>query len=168
METRLAKFVQEFPGRLALPIASCAGLEITGESVEDLVSVPGSQFKAIMALADRYRTPVMLTAIDTTAEAEAYGCEIKFSTREAPDHRGPAGHERRRSRRAPRSRRRRCPDARPHRDRLAPDRRSGGVRAGPGRDARSVRAGRRASSASRRRSRPRPPSPRRSRRSSTT
>lgn len=84
METRLAKFVQEFPGRLALPIASCAGLEITGESVEDLVSVPGSQFKAIMALADRYRTPVMLTAIDTTAEAEAYGCEIKFSTRELP------------------------------------------------------------------------------------
>ena len=84
METRLAKFVQEFPGRLALPIASCAGLEITGESVEDLVSVPGSQFKAIMALADRYRTPVLLTAIDTTAEAEAYGCEIKFSTRELP------------------------------------------------------------------------------------
>ena len=84
METRLAKFVQEFPGRLALPIASYAGLEITGESVEDLVSVPGSQFKAIMALADRYSTPVMLTAIDTTAEAEAYGSEIKFSTHEAP------------------------------------------------------------------------------------
>jgi uroporphyrinogen decarboxylase len=84
METRLAKFVREFPGRLALPIVSYAGLEITGESVEDLVSVPGSQFKAIMALVDRYSTPVMLTAIDTTAEAEAYGSEIKFSTHEAP------------------------------------------------------------------------------------
>lgn len=84
METRFAKFVREFPGRLALPIASYAGLEITGESVEDLVSVPGSQFKAVMALADRYGTPVLITAIDTTAEAEAYGCEIKFSAREAP------------------------------------------------------------------------------------
>lgn len=84
MDTRFAKFVIEFPGRLAMPLCAYSGLEITGESVEDLVTVPGSQFKAIMALQDRYRTPVLITAIDTTAEAEAYGCEIKFSAREAP------------------------------------------------------------------------------------
>ena len=46
--------------------------------------MPGTQFKAVMALQDRYRMPVLITAIDTTAEAEAYGCEIKFSAREAP------------------------------------------------------------------------------------
>lgn len=84
METRLTKFVLDFPGRLALPIASYAGLEITGESVEDLFSIPGSQFKSVMALADRYRMPVLVTAIDPTAEAEAYGCEIAFADREAP------------------------------------------------------------------------------------
>jgi uroporphyrinogen decarboxylase len=84
METRFGKFVHDFPGRLAMPLCAYSGLEITGESIEDLVSVPGSQFKAIMALQDRYRTPVLLTAIDTTAEAEAYGCEIKFSAREVP------------------------------------------------------------------------------------
>lgn len=84
METRLAKFVQGFRGRLAMPLCAYSGLEITGESVEDLVSVPGSQFKAIMALADRYSTPVLMTAIDTTVEAEAYGCEVKISAREAP------------------------------------------------------------------------------------
>ena len=84
MDTRFAKFVRESPGRLAMPIASYAGLEITGESIEDLVSVPGTQFKAIMALNDRYRTPVLLTAIDTTAEAETYGSEVKISAREAP------------------------------------------------------------------------------------
>jgi uroporphyrinogen decarboxylase len=84
MDSRFARFVLEFPGRLAIPLASYAGLEITGESVEDLVSVPGSQFKAVMALYDRYRTPVLLTAIDATAEAETYGCEIKFSAGEAP------------------------------------------------------------------------------------
>jgi uroporphyrinogen decarboxylase len=84
MDTRFGKFVKEFPGRLAMPIASYGGLEITGESVEDLVSVPGSQFKAIMALNDRYRTPVLATAIDTTAEAEAYGCEVKLKARETP------------------------------------------------------------------------------------
>ena len=67
-----------------MPLCAFSGLEITGESVEDMISVPGSQFKSIMAVQDRYRTPVLLTAIDTTAEAEAYGCEVKFSAGEAP------------------------------------------------------------------------------------
>jgi uroporphyrinogen decarboxylase len=84
METRFAKFVRDFPGRLAMPLDVYSGLEITGESVEDMVSVPGSQFKSVMALHDRYRTPVLLTAVDPTAEAEAYGCEVRLSAREAP------------------------------------------------------------------------------------
>ena len=84
MDTRFGKFVREHPGRLAMPLCVYSGLEITGESIEDMVSVPGTQFKAVMALQDRYRMPVLITAIDTTAEAEAYGCEIKFSAREAP------------------------------------------------------------------------------------
>lgn len=84
MDTRFAKFVQESRGRLAMPLCAYSGLEITGESVEDMVSVPGSQFRAIMALADRYRTPVLVTAIDTSIEAEAYGCEVRISAREVP------------------------------------------------------------------------------------
>jgi uroporphyrinogen decarboxylase len=84
MDTRFAKFVQAFPGRLAMPLCAYSGLEITGESVEDMVTVPGSQFKSVMALADRYQTPVLITAIDTTVEAEAYGCEVKIPARQAP------------------------------------------------------------------------------------
>ena len=84
MHTRFSRFVMDFPGRLAMPIGAYSGLEITGESIEDVVSVPGSQFKAVMALHDRYRTPVLLTAIDLSAEAEAYGCEIRMSEREIP------------------------------------------------------------------------------------
>ncbi|MBE3125211.1 MAG: uroporphyrinogen decarboxylase family protein [Acidobacteria bacterium] len=84
MDTRFGRFVMDFPGRLAMPIGAYAGLEITGESVEDVVSVPGSQFKAVMALHDRYRTPVLLTAMDPSAEAEAYGCEIRMPEREIP------------------------------------------------------------------------------------
>jgi uroporphyrinogen decarboxylase len=84
MDTRLAQFIRDFPGRLAMPLCAYSGLSITGESVEDLVSVPGTQFKAIMALQERYNTPVLLTAIDTTVEAEAYGAEVKFSARELP------------------------------------------------------------------------------------
>jgi uroporphyrinogen decarboxylase len=84
MESRFAKFVREFQGRLAVPLSAYSGLEITGESVEDMVSVPGTQFKAVMSLRDRYRGSVVVTAIDTTAEAEAYGCEVKLSAREVP------------------------------------------------------------------------------------
>lgn len=84
MHTRFSRFVMDFPGRLAMPLGAYSGLEITGESIEDVVSVPGSQFKAVMALHDRYRTPVLLTAMDLCAEAEAYGCEIKMSEREIP------------------------------------------------------------------------------------
>jgi len=84
METRFAKFIREFPGRLAMPLCAYSGLEITGESMEDLVSVPGSQFKAVMALHERYGTPALLTAIDPTVEAEAYGCEVMISAREVP------------------------------------------------------------------------------------
>jgi uroporphyrinogen decarboxylase len=84
MDTRFSRFVKDFPGRLAMPIGAYAGLEITGEAVEDIVSVPGSQFKAVMALHDRYRTPVLLTAMDLSAEAEAYGCEIRMSERDIP------------------------------------------------------------------------------------
>jgi uroporphyrinogen decarboxylase len=84
MDTRFSRFVMDFPGRLAMPIGAYAGLEITGESVEEVVSVPGSQFKAVMALHERYGTPVVLTAMDLSAEAEAFGCEIRMSTREIP------------------------------------------------------------------------------------
>jgi len=84
METKFARFITEFPGRLAFPLSAYSGLEITGESVEDFVSVPGSQFKAVMALWERYRMPVLTTGIDPTAEAEAYGCEVRLSAREVP------------------------------------------------------------------------------------
>jgi uroporphyrinogen decarboxylase len=84
MDTRFSRFVMDFPGRLAMPIGAYSGLEITGESVEDVVSMPGAQFRAVMALHDRYRTPVLLTAMDLSAEAEAYGCEIRMSEREIP------------------------------------------------------------------------------------
>jgi uroporphyrinogen decarboxylase len=84
MNTRFSRFVMDYPGRLAMPIGAYSGLEITGEAVEDVVTVPGSQFRAVMALHERYRTPVVLTAMDLSAEAEAYGCEIRMSSREIP------------------------------------------------------------------------------------
>ena len=84
MDTRFARFVLNYPGRLAMPIGAYSGLEITGESVQEVISQPGAQFRAVMALHDRYRTPVLLTAMDLSAEAETFGCEIRMSEREIP------------------------------------------------------------------------------------
>jgi uroporphyrinogen decarboxylase len=84
MDTRFARFVLDFPGRLAMPIGAYAGAELTGASVRDLVSRPDAQFGAIMALRERLRAPVLMTAMDLSAEAEAYGCEIRMSEREVP------------------------------------------------------------------------------------
>ena len=39
MDTRFARFITGFPGRVAFPLSAYSGLEITGESVEDFVSV---------------------------------------------------------------------------------------------------------------------------------
>lgn len=84
MDTRFARFVLNFPGRLAMPIGAYAGAEITGASVRDIVSRPEAQFAAVMALHERFRIPVLLTAMDLSGEAEAYGCEIRMSEREIP------------------------------------------------------------------------------------
>jgi uroporphyrinogen decarboxylase len=84
MDTRFARFAKASSSRLAMPLDAYAGLAITGESVEDLVSVPSTQFRAIMALNDRYRTRVLVTATDPTAEAEAFGCEVRLTARDIP------------------------------------------------------------------------------------
>lgn len=84
MNTRFARFVMDFPGRLAMPIGAYAGAEIMGGTVQDVVSRPEAQFAAGMALHERFRTPVLLTAMDLSAEAETFGCEIRMSEHEIP------------------------------------------------------------------------------------
>jgi len=70
--------------RLAMPIAVYPGLSLTGAKVGDMVTRPQIQFEAQRALHERYRTPVVLSAMDLSAEAEAFGCTIHFSENEIP------------------------------------------------------------------------------------
>ena len=70
--------------RLAMPIAVYPGLALTGASVRDVVHDPAAQVEAQLALHGRYRTPFVLTAMDLSPEAEAFGCEIHFSDHEIP------------------------------------------------------------------------------------
>ncbi len=78
------RFVLASPQRLAMPIAVYPGLALTGAKVRDIVTNPRAQFDAQVALHERHRTPFVLSAMDLSAEAEAFGCVIQFSDTEIP------------------------------------------------------------------------------------
>ena len=84
MFTRFAQSILGHPGRLAIPIGVYAGLEITGGTIRDIVTDPKAQAAAVLALHEKLHTPVLLTAMDLSAEAEAFGCEIRMSDTEIP------------------------------------------------------------------------------------
>lgn len=67
-----------------MPIGVYAGLEITGATVKDAVTNSQSQTEAVLGLHERFHTQVMLTAMDLSAEAEAFGCEVRISDDEIP------------------------------------------------------------------------------------
>jgi uroporphyrinogen decarboxylase len=82
--TSFANYVLASPRRLAMPIGVYAGLELTGANLRDAVSDPQAQAEAVLALHARFATSVLLTAMDLSAEAEAFGCAIRMSEDEIP------------------------------------------------------------------------------------
>lgn len=67
-----------------MPIAVYPGLALTRASVWAAVSNPRAQAEAAIALHERYRTPFVLSAMDLSAEAEAFGCAIHLAENEVP------------------------------------------------------------------------------------
>ncbi len=82
--TNLRAFVQSSPRPLVMPIGAFAGLALTGASVRDVVSDPHAQAAAALALRERLGTPFLLTAMDLSAEAEAFGSSVRLSDDEMP------------------------------------------------------------------------------------
>lgn len=78
------QIILQSPCRFALPIAVYPGLELTGATVRDVVTNPRAQLDAQTALRDRYQSPFALSAMDLSAEAEAFGCAIMMSDTEIP------------------------------------------------------------------------------------
>jgi uroporphyrinogen decarboxylase len=78
------QLVLNSPRRVAMPIAVYPGLALTKARVCDVVSDPQKQVAAVIALHERYQTSVVLSAMDLSAEAEAFGCQIHFSDNEIP------------------------------------------------------------------------------------
>ena len=78
------EIVRQSPRRLAMPIAVYPGLALTGASVRDVVTRPQAQVEAQAALHERYRTPFLLSAMDLSVEAEAFGCALHLADNEIP------------------------------------------------------------------------------------
>jgi uroporphyrinogen decarboxylase len=72
------------PGRLAIPVLTFPGGQITGSTVREMVHDPGKQVAAQLALRDRFRTSALLSAMDLSAEAEEFGSTIRFEDHEIP------------------------------------------------------------------------------------
>lgn len=67
-----------------MPIASFPGGQITGATVRHMVTEAAAQAEAVLALHERFRTGVMLTCMDLSLEAEAFGAEVQFGDDEVP------------------------------------------------------------------------------------
>jgi uroporphyrinogen decarboxylase len=81
---RLRSLVGASSRRVIMPIGVYPGLGLTGGTVRDLVTDAGAQFEAAVALHERYGTPVIMSAMDLSVEAEAFGAEVHFSEHEVP------------------------------------------------------------------------------------
>ncbi len=76
--------VREGKRHKAMPVLSFPGTQITGVTVRQLVDSAQLQSDCMKAIADRYDTLCSVSLMDLSVEAEAFGCEIRFSDVEVP------------------------------------------------------------------------------------
>jgi len=67
-----------------MPILSFPGAKLTGVSVRELVNNPQAQVAVQRLFQQKYRTPFMLSAMDLSVEAEAFGSDIRMEDAEIP------------------------------------------------------------------------------------
>ncbi len=79
-----AAHVLRQPHRLILPILTFPGSRLAGVTVRQMVTSAPAQCAAVAALHRRYGLAVVLSAMDLSAEAEAFGCDVRFSEDEVP------------------------------------------------------------------------------------
>lgn len=67
-----------------LPVISYPGSQLTGVSVADMVRDPQVQVDAVLALHRHLGTRVLLSCMDLSVEAEAFGAEVRYAENEVP------------------------------------------------------------------------------------
>ena len=81
---RLSDAILSSSRRIAIPVLTFPGGQITGATVREMVHDPAKQVAAQLALRDRFQTDALLSAMDLSAEAEEFGASILFSDEEVP------------------------------------------------------------------------------------
>ena len=72
------------PVRLAIPIMTHPGIEMTGKTILEAVTDGNVHFAAIKAVNERFPSAASTVIMDLTVEAEAFGAEVQFSEHEVP------------------------------------------------------------------------------------
>jgi uroporphyrinogen decarboxylase len=72
--------------RIAIPLMTHPGIEISGYKVIDAITNGEIQYRAIKAIQENFHNAVAVgnTMMDLTVEAEAFGCKINFYENEVP------------------------------------------------------------------------------------
>jgi uroporphyrinogen decarboxylase len=76
--------IKESQKRVAMPVMTFPGLELTGQNVMDVITNGRNQYECIYALSKRYPSATTVTIMDLSVEAEAFGSKIRFSDHEVP------------------------------------------------------------------------------------
>jgi uroporphyrinogen decarboxylase len=84
MQHPLLGLIRTSRSRVPIPLSVYPGLALTGARVIDIVTDAGAQAESQMALHGRLQTPVMISAMDLSAEAEAFGSPVRFVDDEIP------------------------------------------------------------------------------------
>ena len=81
----MKRWLQDAPSlRKAMPILSYPGVQLIGESVNDLVHNGALQVECMRAVAARWDTLAAVSLMDLSVEAEAFGSPVRFSEGEVP------------------------------------------------------------------------------------
>ncbi|MGC8886485.1 MAG: uroporphyrinogen decarboxylase family protein [Verrucomicrobiia bacterium] len=87
---KLQKLILGGDRKVAFPLALYPGARLVGCAVSNIVTNAAAQFEAALALHKRYKTPIVITAMDLSVEAEAFGCATHFAEDEVPTISAPA------------------------------------------------------------------------------
>ena len=84
MSTKLSEYLLNKKERVFLPVGIYGGLSESNYTVVEAATNAEAQFTVSLRMHGLFNTPAILTGMDLSVEAEAFGCEIRFSTDEVP------------------------------------------------------------------------------------
>ena len=82
--TTVSEIVRESKSPLPMPVATFPGAALTGMTVRDLVSDAAKQSMTQIAFHRRFGTHVLMSCMDLSVEAEAFGAAVSLSDTEVP------------------------------------------------------------------------------------